>query len=243
VPSDITVVVADATQTASIRAGSPLSGRVLWFTAGHLVSALESIQMNHPKLIVIEAAFAQTPQGQVFIARVERLAIRGSAIQLVVRANGRWATTAYIGEPLAAESESVVATKGAERPVSLVARPGVVAMQATAANTRRACRFQVLESLNAVVENGQANLVNVSILGAQVLSRPALRPTQKVKIVLPDSDDVVRLTAHVAWSTFEQVQPGTQPHYRAGMEFTDAAQEILEKYCRRHCSQSPLPSY
>jgi hypothetical protein len=176
----------------------------------------------------------------VFIARVERLAIRGSAIQLVVRANGGWAPRPYVGEPLAAESESVVATKGAERPVSLVARPGVVAIQTKAANTRRACRFQVLESLNAVVENGQANLVNVSILGAQVLSRPSLRPTPKVTIVLPDSDDVVRLTAHVAWSTFEQVQPGTQPH-RAGMEFTDAAQEILERYCRRHCSQSQPP--
>ena len=32
--SDITVVIADATQTLAIKAGLPLSGRVTWFTAG-----------------------------------------------------------------------------------------------------------------------------------------------------------------------------------------------------------------
>ena len=76
-----------------------------------------------------------------------------------------------------------------------------------------------------------------------MVSQPALKPTQKVKIVLPDADDMVSLTAHVAWAMFEQTQPGTAPHYRVGMEFTDAAQEILEDYCRRHCSEDPLPSY
>jgi hypothetical protein len=85
--------------------------------------------------------------------------------------------------------------------------------------------------------------VNISILGAQVVSQPSLKPTQTVKIVLPDADEMLHLTAHVAWATFEQTQLGAAPHYRAGMEFTDAAQEILEDYCRRHCSQDPLPSY
>src|SRR5439155_4559217 len=146
---------------------------------------------------------------------------------------GKWTTTPYTGQPAAAESQAVVAAVGAERPAGVVAPPAVVAAQTKGTNTRRANRFQLLESLNAVVENGQANLVNISILGAQVVSQPTLRPTQKVKIVLPDADDMVRLTAHVAWSTFEQMRPGTQPHYRAGMEFTDAAQEILEDYCRR----------
>jgi PilZ domain len=236
-PSDMTVVVADTTQAVAIRAGLLFSGHVRWFTGGHLVSALESIQMHHPKLIAVEAAFAQTPQGQAFITRIEGLAIRGSVIQLVLRADGRWTTTPHKSQPAAAESQAVV-DSGADRQVA-----ETVTAQTKGTNTRRARRFQVLESLKAVVENGQANLVDISILGAQVVSGPALRPTQKVKIVLPDADDMVHLTAHVAWSTFEQRQPGTQPHYRAGMEFTGAAQEILEDYCRRHCSPDPLPSY
>jgi PilZ domain len=239
--SDITVVIADAAQTLAIRAGLPLAGRVTWFTGGNLFAAHESIQMHHPKLIAVEAGFAQTTPGQEFLARIERLAIPGSAIQLVVRAQGRWATTPYAGQLASAESQA--AAGRTERGVAAVPRLAAIAAQMKGANTRRASRFKILESLNAVVENGQATLVNMSILGAQVVSQPALRPTHTVKIVLPDADEMVHLTAHVAWATFEQTQPGTAPHYRAGMEFTDAAKEILEDYCRRHCSQDPLPSY
>ncbi len=239
-PSEITVVVSDSAQTAVIRSGLTLSGRVMWFSEGNLASALDSIRMNHPKLVAVEAAFAQRPQGQVFLSKIEQMAIRGSAIQLVVRANSGWATTPYnAGEMAAAQSQSVSAAglrvAAAER--------APAAPQTKGANTRRASRFKVLESLNAVVENGQANLVNISIIGAQVVSPSVIRPTQKVKIMLPDSKDMVELNGQVAWSTFERIQLQTEPYYRAGMEFTDAAQEILEDYCRRHCSHDPLPSY
>jgi hypothetical protein len=88
-PSEITVVVADTAQTAAIRGGLPLSGRVMWFSEGALAAALDSIRMNHPKLIAVEAAFAERPQGRTFLSRVEELAIRGSAIRLVVRDNGQ----------------------------------------------------------------------------------------------------------------------------------------------------------
>jgi hypothetical protein len=239
--SDITVLVTDATQALSVRAGLSLSGRVKCFTPGSLFAAQESIQMHQPRLIAVEAGFAQTPAGQEFLARIERLAIRGSAIQLVVRGKGKWATTPYSGQLTTPESQAVAA--GSERAVDVVPRLSAGAAQTKGANTRRANRFKILETLDAVVESGQATLVNISILGAQVVSQPPLNPTQKVKIALPDADEMVRLTAHVAWATYEQTQPGTAPHYRAGMEFTDAAKEILEDYCRRHCSQDPLPSY
>jgi hypothetical protein len=240
--SDITVVVADAAQTLAIRGRLPLPGRVTWFTAGNLFGAHESIQMHRPKLIAVEAGFALTPAGQEFLARVERLAIPGSVIKLVVRAQGKWATTPYTGQQ-ATESQPAAVALSTEHAGAVVASLAAGAAQMKGANTRRASRFKILESLNAVVENGQATLVNISILGAQVVSLPALKPTHKVKIVLPDLGEKLHLTAHVAWATFEQTQPGTAPQYRAGMEFTDAAQEILEDYCRRHCSQDPLPSY
>jgi hypothetical protein len=243
-PSNITVVIADATRTAAIRSGLPLSGRVAWFTGVNLVAAFDSIQMNHPKTIAVESAFAQTDQGQAFLARIERLAIRGSDIRLVVRDNGTWATTPYTGQPATDEPQAVAATtSGTTRLATGLAGQMAVTAQAEGANTRRASRFKVLESLNAVVGNGQANLVNISILGAQVVSDAALSPTKKVEIALPDTNRMLPVTAYVAWSTFEQSPSRAEPHYRAGLSFTDAAQEILEDYCRRHCSQDPLPSY
>jgi hypothetical protein len=96
--SDMTVVIADPAQTLLIRAGLPLSGRVTWFTVGSLFAAHASIQMNHPKVIAVEAVFAETPPGQEFLARIESLAIRGSAIQLVVRTQGRWTMVPYTGQ-------------------------------------------------------------------------------------------------------------------------------------------------
>jgi hypothetical protein len=239
VPSDITVVIATTARMPLIQSASLFSGRVIRFTDNKLAAAFESIQLNHPRLVAIEAPFAQTPQGQAFIERVEKLGVRGSTIQLIVQTNGRWAATPYGTQPDPADAGG----PKADRKAAVVAAPATVTAAAKGANTRRAHRFKVLDSLDAVVENRQANLVNISILGAQVVSQPALRPNDNVKILLPDNSETVRVTAHVAWSTFEQARMGTETYYRAGMEFTDAAKEILEDYCRRHCEELPLPSY
>jgi hypothetical protein len=74
------------------------------------------------------------------------------------------------------------------------------------------------------------------------VSRPVLRPGQTVKIALPDAEETLRLTAHVAWSTFQQTNQGTAV-YRAGIAFTDATTDALEDYCRRYGAEHPLPSF
>jgi len=240
VASDITVVIATTARMPLIQSAALFSGRVIRFTDNKLSAAFESIQLNHPKLVAIEAPFAQTPSGQAFIERVEKLGVRGSTIQLIVQTNGRWATAPYVGDPAAPAAAD---KPGADRKPVVAAAAGISAPPVKGANTRRAQRFKVLESLDAVVENRQANLVNISILGAQVVSQPALRPNDNVKIALPDANDTLRLTAQVAWATFEQAPKTNETYYRAGMAFTDAAKEILEDYCRRHCDDMPLPCY
>ena len=155
--SDMTVVVADATQTLAIRAGLSLSGRVTWFTVGNLFAAHQNIQMHHPRMIAVEAVFAQTPPGQEFLAGIERLGIRGSAIQLIVRVQGRWLTTPYAGQQATAESQTDAAVVSTERLVDVLAGLAHPATHPKGANTRRANRFKLIDSLNAVVENGQAN--------------------------------------------------------------------------------------
>ena len=109
-------------------------------------------------------------------------------------------------------------------------------------STRRAPRFLVRDALNAVVESGSASLVDISVLGAQIVSQPALRPNQKIKIALPDmEEETLHVTALVAWSTFEMPTLAAKVHYRAGIEFTGAAPQALEDYRRRHCADEPIP--
>ena len=224
---------------AAIRSGLSLSGRLIRFSSDHLGEAFESIQLNHPKLIAVDALFAATPSGHAFLQRVEKLTIRGSAVRLIVRCNGSWTTTPCSGQSLSTASPTLGTAHEnpiAVAPIAVVAPPAVE-------NTRRAHRFQVLDPVKAVVVGGHARLVNISVLGAQVTSGPVLRPKQTVKIALPDAGEMLRLTAHVAWSTIEQVERRREAYYRAGLEFTDAARHTLENYCHRHCAEEPLPSY
>jgi len=73
------------------------------------------------------------------------------------------------------------------------------------------------------------------------VSLPVLRPGQKIKVSLPDTDDTLNVVAQVAWSLFERPQIQAEPHYRVGLEFTDAAQDALEGYRHRHCVSQPVP--
>jgi PilZ domain-containing protein len=220
-PNDISVLVADPQHVSVFRDRLHLSGRVLRFASTNLATAFESIKTNQPRLVAVDGAFAERAEGRAFIDRVSRLAIDGTETRLVAEIKGAWATTPLPAQP---------------------APPPAVDAKNSGINTRRAPRFLVLDPLQAVVESHKASLVDLSVLGAQVVSEPVLRPNQKLKVALPDTNNqTLRLTAHVAWSLYERPKHAAEPYYRAGMEFTDASREALEDFCRRHCSEDPLP--
>ena len=239
--SDLTVVIADVTRKATLASGFRLAGRILQFTNRDLSSALDAIRTHEPRMVAIDTIVAQTQQGQGFIKRIENLAVPGCAIRLIVRTEGVWTTA-----PLALPPPNTGAPSAASAPSASASpsplRSAIVAAPQAGANTRRAPRFPILDALGAEVEGGQANLINISVLGAQVVSHPVLRPGQTVKIALPDAAEVLRLTASVAWSTFEQTNHGAAV-YRAGVAFSDATKEALEEYCRCYGAENPLPSY
>jgi PilZ domain. len=168
------------------------------------------------KVVAVDALFAQTTAGAAFIDRVDALALPATAVQTIAQHDGRWIATPRSGSASGLGSGAT-------------------------SNTRRAPRFLVQHPVDALVESNRATLVDMSVLGAQIVSQPALRPRQKIKIGLPDTSEMLNLVAHVAWSTFERPRPDAEPHYRAGIEFTSAAQHALEDYRRRHCADQPIP--
>jgi hypothetical protein len=52
-----------------------------------------------------------------------------------------------------------------------------------------------------------------------------LRPQQRVRLVLAEERGSTRITAVVAWSTFEV---GPTPHYRAGIAFSRAIPNLVD---------------
>jgi hypothetical protein len=79
-----------------------------------------------------------------------------------------------------------------------------------------------------MIDGNPAALINLSIVGAQVVSPTILRPNQRVRMILPDTERPLRFSAGVAWAAFEMPKSGTQ--YRAGIEFFDAEAEPIDKY-------------
>jgi hypothetical protein len=71
-----------------------------------------------------------------------------------------------------------------------------------------------------LVDGNPVALVDVSVIGAQVISPSILRPNQRIRVTLPDPGRPIRVAAGVAWASFEMPKAG--PRYRAGIEFFDA---------------------
>jgi PilZ domain-containing protein len=83
------------------------------------------------------------------------------------------------------------------------------------------------------VDGNVATLVNLSTIGAQVMSSTVLKPNQRVRMALNDDHGSVRFNASVAWASFE-IPRETSPRYRAGLEFVDADGSAVDAFCARH---------
>ena len=88
------------------------------------------------------------------------------------------------------------------------------------------------EDAAAQVDGTSARIVDLSIMGAQVISAAALKPQQRIRVALMDAKGVIRFNASVAWASFEI--PKGVTHYRAGIEFMDADAGAVDVYCGRH---------
>jgi PilZ domain len=234
-PSDVAIVIADPISMGAIRETASIPGRMMPFGSNSLGSAMESVRAYRPKVVALDALVAQTPSGMTFLDRVEQLGIPKCKILLLAEHDGQWSTMPRGSAGNLTQARSAGAPAPSKRAVP--ARPAA----AEIVGTRRVPRFMVRDSLDVTVESGCAHLVDISVLGAQVVSLPVLRPGQKIKVSLPDTDDTLNVIAQVAWSLFERPQLQVEPHYRVGLEFTDAAQQALEGYRQRHCADQPIP--
>jgi hypothetical protein len=100
--------------------------------------------------------------------------------------------------------------------------------------TRRAPRYRVRPGVEIQLDGNPAAVVDLSSMGAQVLSATILRPNQRVRISVPTDEFVMRFRGAIAWAKFELPKPTEPPRYRAGVEFLDADAAAMADYCARH---------
>ncbi len=188
------------------------------FSDTDALKALEVITRQRPDVVVLERQFASTSRGTALINRIKAdPALITCEIRIVAHDGGAPRTPA----------------RPASEPATAVAPAAVVEAPPPAAGldqrgTRRAQRFKVAERVEVIIDGNPATLVDVSVVGAMVVSPTSLKPNQRVRVSLPSSSRPIRVGAGVAWSAFEI--PRTGPRYRAGIEFFDADPPTLEQF-------------
>ncbi|MEZ5293337.1 MAG: hypothetical protein R2745_19800 [Vicinamibacterales bacterium] len=198
-------------QTLSARFES--GGRVHSFTDDEAIEALEHIFRHRPRIVAVEREFSGTSRGVALIGRVK-------------------------DDPTLAECEvRVVAHDTGPRP-SGVRRPAAASNAGPAVTpiqhgVRRAARVRIAEGTEVLVDGDPAALVDLSILGAQVLAPFSLKPNQRVRVSFADARGIVRTVGTVAWAAFEMPK-NMPPRYRAGIEFPGANAEALSIFCEKH---------
>jgi hypothetical protein len=186
---------------------SGVDGEVLAFTDAEALLALQTIMQRRPQVVALERLFAVTPRGAALINRIKAdPALRQAEIR-VVEHNSDYTRIV----PRAAPPADPLDQRG----------------------TRRAPRFKMVDNVDVGLDGKSGKLIDLSTVGAQIISRVALKPNQRVAMVLSDDTSHVKFSASVAWTSFETASSGAA-RFRAGMNFEDADAAAVDAFCVRH---------
>jgi hypothetical protein len=228
------VVIAATNLMPALRERLTDEGDLLAFADTEPIQALQAILEQRPSLIVLERLFAATPRGAALINRIKTDAGLAHAEVRVMSHTGDY--TRVVARPSAPPPDVTPAGGGG----AAVATAPTPAAEDTRPldwhGTRRAPRFRVRDGVEIQLDGNPASVVDLSSVGAQVLSMTVLRPNQKVRVSIPNDEFVMRFRGAVAWAKFELSKGNAPPRYRAGVEFTDADNQAVDSFCAKNRS-------
>lgn len=232
------VIIAALNLTPSLRERLADEGELLTFADTEPIQALQTILEQRPRLIVLERLFAATPRGAALINRIKTDPQVSQAEIRVMSHTGdytRVVSRGAVAEPAAVAPAYAGGTESREREYDSDSAVTIddAPRQLDWHGTRRAARFRIRQGVEIQLDGNPANLVDLSVMGAQVISATILRPNQRVRISVPTDDFVMRFRGAVAWAKFELPKPTEPPRYRAGVEFADADAAAMDEYCSK----------
>jgi hypothetical protein len=206
-PCTVLIGASDLLPGLQERAGA-INGELLIFTDADALAAVQAIVKRHPQVIALERNFAVTPRGVALINRIKV-------------------------DPSLRQSEIRVLEHNSDYMRVVPRAPAAPAPVLDQRGTRRAQRSKMAARVEVLLDGKTATLVDLSIVGAQVVSASMLKPNQQIGVTLKDEVADVRFNASVAWTSFE-IPPNSGPRYRAGINFNDAEAAAVDAYCTRH---------
>jgi hypothetical protein len=166
------------------------------------------------------------------------------AVALPVLAQDRVIAVAYAEDADHARGGSDTGCRIAEMLIEhatlrLTARPQPAAAHAGGGSghyspTRAAKRVRIKEPVDVTLDGASSSLVDLSVVGAQVLSPNALRPNRVVRMTLRAGRSSVACKGRVVWARFEQPRGTAASQYRVGVKFTESEPQEIETFLTRH---------
>lgn len=227
-----TVLIASADILPTLKEKTSSSdSELLAFSDAEALRALEAITNRKPALVALDRVFAGTPRGAALINRIKADPNLKQSEILVVSPDSdfsRFRSHAPAGGGQGGGGTAAAAAVAAPA----AAPPTVPAQPLDQRGTRRAPRYKITGQVEVLVDGNPASLVDISTVGAQVVSTGVLKPNQRLRMTLNDQAGDVRFRASVAWASFEISAKG--PRYRAGIQFLDANAQQVDAYIARH---------
>ena len=170
--------------------------------------ALRTIAQRKPAVFVLERLFAATPRGAALINRVKAdPALTDTEIRVLAHDSDY----SRVSPRKAPPEEQPLDQRG----------------------TRRAPRFKIEPKALASVDAVKATLIDLSTIGAQLVTTLQLKPGQNVRMTLDDKTGSVRFIAAAMWASFEISSKGVS-RYRAGVQFLDADAGEVDAFIALH---------
>jgi hypothetical protein len=180
------------------------SADIQLFTDSEALEALDHIIKAKPALVAMQDEFADSSRGQALINRIKDDATLASVEVRVMAKN---------------PSQNRVAVKrgshGGGGAAVAVDEPKPALDQK---GTRRAQRVRIKDGVEVAVDGNPAVLVDLSKVGAQVVSPTVLKPNQRVRVVMGNGAGAVKCSGAIAWAAFEMPK-GMPTRYRAGIDW------------------------
>jgi hypothetical protein len=94
--------------------------------------------------------------------------------------------------------------------------------------------LKIREGIEVTLDGATSALVDMSSIGAQVLSPLALRPNRVVKMTLNGDESTLTCKVRVMWARFEQPHDKAAAQYRVGVKFTDLEPKAIDGFMASH---------
>ena len=192
--------------------------QVKTFTDAEALEALDHIISAKPALVAMQEEFADSSRGQALINRIkDDGALRNSEVRVMARD---------------AAQNRVAVKRGSHGGAALAVDEPKPALDQK--GTRRAQRVRMRDGVEIAVDGSPAALIDLSTVGAQVLSPTVLKPNQRVRVVMGDGKTAVKCAGAIAWASFEMPK-GLATRYRAGIDFgANADAAALDGFAKRN---------